>query len=211
MYLIFKAFLFLPLGIFFCSVSIDSIAIFFLISVPQKNAYELTVCFMRYLRIPLITLLLLSPSFSFAEEETTPGEEQSSHLRFDSFMSCEEREMTGVSKLSEGELLQLEEWIVQNWIEDLGSEEAPANEEEHQVIFANYKEGRFFMLKDGSYWETVFTERKKASRWLRNDKVCITGSGRLDLPYLLHNQRTSDSIIARQVDPKLPTTMSMFR
>ena len=172
---------------------------------------------MRYLPLCLITLplLTLSPILSYAEEEEKEEprseEEQSGHLRFDSFMSCEEREMTGMSKLSEEELDQLEEWIVQNWAEEIISEENPANEEEHQVIFANYKEGRFFMLKDGSYWETVFTERKKASRWLRNDKVCITGSGRVDLPYLLHNQRTDDSIVVRQVDPKLPTTMSMFR
>ncbi|MFT4553755.1 MAG: hypothetical protein ACI9S8_002396 [Chlamydiales bacterium] len=165
---------------------------------------------MKYLQVSLLALFTISSSFSAAKEQTAE-EETSSHLRFDSFMNSEEREMTGVSKLSEEELGQLEEWIVQHWSEDDVSEANPVNEEEHQIIFANYKEGRFFMLKDGSYWETVFTERKKASRWLRNDKICITSSGRLDLPYLLHNKRTDDSIVARQVDPKLPTTMSMFR
>lgn len=132
--------------------------------------------------------------------------------RFDELMTSTEREKTGVAKLSAEELHHLEEWLVSKWNEesDVVSDSSDVKGE-IQLIYANFKEGRYFMLKDGSYWETVFSERKKAAHWLRNDEVTISRSGRLDLPYRLNNLRTGEVIVARQIDPKLPATLSMFR
>jgi hypothetical protein len=115
-------------------------------------------------------------------------------LAFDSSMSDEEMEKTGVAKLTIQERMALQEWI-----EDHHSKKIVAqNKKSIPILQEVIKGGRFIRLSDNSLWEIDTHDTPITQAWITPTEIKILSVNDSDYPYTLTNSLTGSSVKARK-------------
>lgn len=114
---------------------------------------------------------------------------------FDSKMSDEELQTTGISRLSIPERRALEEWIEDHYEQKT----VASNKQKDPQIQENLKNGHFIRLTDNSLWQIDPCDTPITQGWITQVDIHIGKSSDETYPYLLTNSLTGSSVKAKKI------------
>src|SRR5579872_3365200 len=115
-------------------------------------------------------------------------------IAFDSNMSQEEKEKTGVVKLTIPERAALQEWIEEHHSKKLVSQ----NKKGEPILQEVLKGGRYVRLTDNSLWEIDPADRPITQAWITPNEIKVVQNGSGDYPFSLTNGLTGSTVKARK-------------
>jgi len=110
------------------------------------------------------------------------------------FMTQEEQDRTGVSKLYTAHKEELAQWM---------DSHGKNGTVDSLTLRLNIKDGEYLQLSDGSVWQIAPCCQKIASSWLTAEKVQISRSDSPKFPYYIINQKTGERVMAHHLS-RLP-------
>jgi hypothetical protein len=115
-------------------------------------------------------------------------------IAFDTEMTQEEKDKTGVARLSLEERSALQEWIEEHHSKKIlaqGKKSGP-------IIQEVLKNGRYVRLSDNSLWEIDPADTPITQSWITAVEIKVSSRGSGDYPYTLNNTLTGSSVKARK-------------
>lgn len=115
-------------------------------------------------------------------------------ITFDSHMSEEEMNQTGVSKLTIQERAALQEWIEEHHSKKLVTQ----NKKPGPLVQEILKSGRYVRLSDNSLWEIDTPDRPITQGWITPIEIKVAPSDDTNYPNTLTNTLTGSTVKARK-------------
>ncbi len=117
------------------------------------------------------------------------------------YMTPQEKERTGLSKLTQKEQTALEDWIHNNYQKRAYPLLSPKKAGRRPHIEENFNGGRQIRLSDDTSWKIHPSDAPIAQGWITPVEIEISESGESEYSYRLTNSLTGSSIRARQLPP----------
>ncbi len=117
-------------------------------------------------------------------------------IAFDTNMTPEELEETGIVKLSIQERMALQDWIEEHHSKKLITQ----NKKSGPILQEIIKGGRFIRLSDNSLWEIDIADTPITQGWITPTEIKVTSSSNEKYPYTLTNSLTGSSVKARKAE-----------
>lgn len=115
-------------------------------------------------------------------------------LVFDTAMSTEEQEKTGLAKLNLQERMALREWIEEHY----AKKALVQNKNSGPILQEVLKGGHFIRLSDNSLWEIDPADTPITQSWITPTEIKIGQSTDSEYPYSLTNSLTGSTVRARK-------------
>ena len=120
------------------------------------------------------------------------------------FMTPQEKEKTGLSKLTKKEQTALEDWVYNNYEKRAYPLFASKQAGRRPHIEENFNGGRHIRLSDDTSWKIHPSDTPVAQGWITPVEIGISDSGETEYPCRLTNSLTGSSIRALQVAKTRP-------
>ncbi len=121
-------------------------------------------------------------------------------IAFDTNMSEEEMQETGITKLTIQERAALQEWIEDHHSKKLVTQ----NKKTGPIIQEILKGGRYVRLSDNSLWEIDTPDRPITQSWITPSEIKVAPSNDPDYPNTLTNTLTGSTVKARKAQKVAP-------
>jgi hypothetical protein len=117
------------------------------------------------------------------------------------YMTPQQKEQTGLSKLTKKEQTALEEWIYNHYEKRAYPLLSPKKAGRRPHIEENFNGGRQIRLSDDTCWKIHPSDAPIAQGWITPVEIGISESGESEYPHRLTNSLTGSSIRALQTRP----------
>ncbi|MGB7977790.1 MAG: hypothetical protein WCF19_01360 [Chlamydiales bacterium] len=115
-------------------------------------------------------------------------------IAFDSSMTDEEWEQTGLIKLTLQERMALQEWMEERYSKKMAAQDKKSAPVLQEVL----KNGRFVRLSDHSLWEIDGQDTPITQGWITPAEISAASNGDAAYPYTLTNSLTGSTVRARK-------------
>lgn len=115
-------------------------------------------------------------------------------IAFDTQMTEEEREKTGIARLSLPERMALQEWLEEHTTKKIVAQGKKGGPILQEVL----KNGRYVRLSDNSLWEIDPADTPITQSWITAVEVKVAPGTNSDYPYNLTNTLTGSTVKARK-------------
>jgi len=111
-------------------------------------------------------------------------------------MSTAEKKQTGISKLTDKEKAELQNWIDNHYTKR--TEPLQQKTQDQGIIQENLKNGRYIRLSDGTLWSIHPQDTAVTQSWITPVEIIVSQSGDSAYPYKLTNSLTGSSVRAQK-------------
>jgi hypothetical protein len=115
-------------------------------------------------------------------------------LVFDSDMTTQEKQQTGISKLSSSEKGELQKWINDHYTKKKKSKA----KEPKSMLQENLNSGSSIRLEDGTLWVINPADTPITQGWITPVDILVTPTDDPEYPYKLTNSLTGSSVKAKK-------------